>query len=445
VKDFGAGQVGATNDAPFIQKAIDAAIANNGGIIYFPPNGYPITSRLNVPGTTTCALTFLGGGGAPEEGGGTEISGAINDYLLYIGHGNNTPVKLIQGISFFNSQTGSNITSTEPSPAGNGRGCVYLGSGDAPSILSCNMTVTSGVGIFCAAHNAYISSCSIKGGYGGAGAGNNNSFSDADAGVSYAVILNTGFFGNAKVYSSGHGIVILGGPATVENLDIEKCGFSIRTGNIPTVAWWNNTLATPAIQAAGAYTTISPTIKNTIGESFGICFYAIENTSHASLLGTDCQALGQNGNAVVGYYLNNVTNSNFIGCSYSGGYQSTGFDMSGGGTGTIAGNILQLVYGSSDAPFAGSPIFKNRTVYAAGDNPNIQITAFENDAVGRLTQAQLPPSPTRINTIPIICSDCGFPLWTGSVSNAGRPVNAVAPGSNIVPVRWNGSAWAVSA
>jgi hypothetical protein len=442
VKDFGGYSGGIANDSINIQKAIDAAIANGGGIVFFPPGGYNIGTRLTVPGTSDCGLIFQGSGGSPTQGGGTELSGTLNDYILYIGHGTKTPVKSIQGISFANNQTGSNVTSTEPTPAGNGRGCLYVGSGNSPSILHCHFSVSIGIAIFCAANNVYISSCPLQGGYGGPGNGNNGSMSDG--GQCYGIIFNSGYYGNAKIQACGHGIVILGGPATCENLDIEISGFCIRTGNIP-ITWWNNMLVTPAIQAAGAYTTTSPTIRNTIGESFAICYYAIENTNHASLLGTDCQALGQIGNAVYGYYLNNVTYSNFIGCSFSGAYQTVGFDMSGGGTGTIASNLLQLVYGSNAPPFAGQPIFANRTVYAAGDNPNIQITAFENDAVGRLTQAQLPPSPTRISTIPIICSDCGFPLWTGSVSNAGRPVNAVAPGSNVVPVRWNGTTWAVSA
>jgi hypothetical protein len=442
IRDFGATGNGTTNDSPFIQKTIDAAITNNGGIIFFPPGGYLIGARLTVPGTSDCGLIFQGCGGSPQEGGGTILSATMADYILYIGHGTNTPVKSIQGIGFKNSQTGSSPTSTEPTPAGNGQGAIYIGSGDCVSVLNSLIEINIGVGIFAAAKNVYVSSCTIKGGYGGPGFGNNGSLSDG--GQCYGIIFNSGFFGNCKIQNCGHGVVILGGPATCENIDNELAGYGWRIGSIP-ITWWNNTISTPALQAAGGFSTFSPTLKNVLGESFTICLFRIDNTSCGSFLGINCQALSQNGYAVCGFLLNNVTNSLFSGCSFSGAYQVAGFDMSGGGTGIIAGNTMEHVFGSNNAPFAGQPIFLNRTVYGAGDNPNIFLGTWDTIAAGSLTLAQLPPSPTRINTIPIMCSNCDFPLWTGTLSNAGKPITAAGPANVLVPARWNGSAWVASA
>ena len=175
VKDFGALSVIGTgaNDTPFIQKAIDAAIANHGGIVFFPPGNYSIGSKLVVPGTSDCGLIFQGSGGSPTEGGGTLLNSSaggvygtgIPDYILYIGHGPNTPVKSIQGISFGNSYIGgSNVTSTEPpTSGGDGRGGLYLGSGECVSILNCFVSMLRALVSSAAAPMLIYPSCTIDG------------------------------------------------------------------------------------------------------------------------------------------------------------------------------------------------------------------------------------------------------------------------------------------
>lgn len=70
VKDFGAIGDGSGDDTKFIQAAIDAAIANNGGVVYFPPGTYPVAKEA-MPGVVSAFslsnvsnLVFLGDGPA---------------------------------------------------------------------------------------------------------------------------------------------------------------------------------------------------------------------------------------------------------------------------------------------------------------------------------------------------------------------------------------------
>ena len=48
-KDFGVKIDGVTDDAPAIQKALDKAAADGGGIVFLPPGFYGIKSELTVP------------------------------------------------------------------------------------------------------------------------------------------------------------------------------------------------------------------------------------------------------------------------------------------------------------------------------------------------------------------------------------------------------------
>lgn len=70
VKNFGAVGDGSGDDTQFIQAAIDAAIANNGGVVYFPPGTYPVAKKA-APGVFSAFslrnvrnLVFLGDGPA---------------------------------------------------------------------------------------------------------------------------------------------------------------------------------------------------------------------------------------------------------------------------------------------------------------------------------------------------------------------------------------------
>nr|MDA8319057.1 glycosyl hydrolase family 28-related protein [Actinomycetota bacterium] len=53
VRDFGARGDGTTDDTAAIQAAVNAAVAAAGGIVYFPPGTYPISSTITIPALTT--------------------------------------------------------------------------------------------------------------------------------------------------------------------------------------------------------------------------------------------------------------------------------------------------------------------------------------------------------------------------------------------------------
>jgi hypothetical protein len=80
VKKFGASGDGSADDAPAIQKAIDAALAD-GGTVYFPAGRYRIKSTLTVAGNSAHAdsinwITLRG------EGGGSKLLGDGVEYIL---------------------------------------------------------------------------------------------------------------------------------------------------------------------------------------------------------------------------------------------------------------------------------------------------------------------------------------------------------------------------
>lgn len=79
VKKFGASGDGIADDAPAIQKAIDAALAD-GGTVYFPAGRYRLKNTLTIAGNSASAninwLTLRG------EGGGSKLLGDGIEYIL---------------------------------------------------------------------------------------------------------------------------------------------------------------------------------------------------------------------------------------------------------------------------------------------------------------------------------------------------------------------------
>src|SRR3984893_79555 len=72
VKDFGAlgnwnGSTG-NDDTSRIQAAINATTANGGGIVFFPPGTYKITSRLTAL-NSKASMTILGSGPGADANG----------------------------------------------------------------------------------------------------------------------------------------------------------------------------------------------------------------------------------------------------------------------------------------------------------------------------------------------------------------------------------------
>ena len=80
VKKFGALGDGIADDAPAIQKAIDAALTG-GGAVYFPAGRYRLKSTLTIAGNSAHEenvnwLTLRG------EGGGSKLLGDGVEYIL---------------------------------------------------------------------------------------------------------------------------------------------------------------------------------------------------------------------------------------------------------------------------------------------------------------------------------------------------------------------------
>lgn len=87
VKDYGAKGDGSTNDSSSIQSAVDAATAAGGGIVFFPPGTYSVTTNI-IPKSN---VTFLGCGSAsvlttPTLNGyiinWSQSSGTVNDIII---------------------------------------------------------------------------------------------------------------------------------------------------------------------------------------------------------------------------------------------------------------------------------------------------------------------------------------------------------------------------
>ncbi len=82
VKDFGADPTGQTDATAAIQTAIDAAAADNGGIVYLPEGRYKVSGNLNIPG----GVSLRGDWENPDMGG----LGKGTILMAYAGRGTTT-------------------------------------------------------------------------------------------------------------------------------------------------------------------------------------------------------------------------------------------------------------------------------------------------------------------------------------------------------------------
>ena len=111
VKDFGAVGDGVSDDAPFINAAITAAIGFGGGIVYFPRGQYRCNTRI---GTFVSAqnLTLLGYGAEIQNYAGTNVNGlmqfgnaAVDSFGMYSASTITVNQLRILGIKFTSSNT----------------------------------------------------------------------------------------------------------------------------------------------------------------------------------------------------------------------------------------------------------------------------------------------------------------------------------------------------
>lgn len=82
VKEFGALGNNSNDDTSAIQAAINAA-GVSGGVVFFPPGTYKITSKLNcLSCSNQSAIKIIGSGDSAQNGQGTIIVGNFLDFLL---------------------------------------------------------------------------------------------------------------------------------------------------------------------------------------------------------------------------------------------------------------------------------------------------------------------------------------------------------------------------
>jgi hypothetical protein len=102
VKDFGArpsNRLGGPDCSTAINDAVNAAVASGGGIIFFPPGYYEVTSSIYVP-PSAAGLRFVGSGVGSDADRGSTICGNLQDYLLRIDWNSNYPVRSIEFLGF---------------------------------------------------------------------------------------------------------------------------------------------------------------------------------------------------------------------------------------------------------------------------------------------------------------------------------------------------------
>jgi len=144
VKDYGATGNGSTPDDVAIQSAINAAEANNGGIVFFPAGQYNITQSLIVS-NGTAAITLMGTGSRTDNQGGSTLIGNLQGYIIYCSPlGGVDQISSIQNLGIKNFRTFTCTTIEPPGNPGNitlhFNGYIDNGAGSAGDQLTITST-----------------------------------------------------------------------------------------------------------------------------------------------------------------------------------------------------------------------------------------------------------------------------------------------------------------
>jgi hypothetical protein len=443
VKDFGALGNNSHDDTAAIQAAINAALDNWGGIVYFPAGRYRITRRLEV-GTGTRAnngasLTFLGTGSHFAYEGGSMIKGEFHDYLLYIsatGHS----VKSIQGLAFKNSADFS-FTSTLPPgnpdnlmqggwaknvpiPASelNGGGCVYVGEGNGTgfTVINCDLSTKSGICLHLANYCSTVIGTKFSGG------GWNGNVSR-----SFGITAIGAFQINAcKMYELGTCISVFNN-ASVEAsyLNMEVSGIAFRLGSNPVGFWYSNppTYFGPFNNLGGSSGQVH--LRGCVIESMRNNFIEIDNCHQLTIDGM--VMAGLEATPPNGIWIGYLQDARIANLEVSGPFTNAAIDVCSHGSGKIGNIMFENVQASAYAP---TPAWKLPTSNAYNGDKN-PVTYINCNTDGAVPLSQLPTGMEFMSGHPVMIKDSVDPLWTGTASNVGKP--AVGGGTNKVLVRWN--------
>jgi hypothetical protein len=432
VKDFGAlgnwnGSTG-NDDTSAIQAAINAATANGGGIVFFPPGTYHITSRLTAFDSRAC-MTLLGSGPGLNAISGTTITGNFNDWLFTTEQMNNAhqPVKIIQGISFQNINRRAPV-STDVTP-----GCIRMSSGIGVVIRDCEIDVTTGIGIYLASQNNYVTNTNITGGYpshtGSIGAWINNSWIE-----------------NCKIQGLDIGI-ILGGNGFVggvRNVDIEVSGDGILVGLNP-YPWYDSNQPYPPLQVLGSGGGDTGIVENVGIESpyrTGMRILTVHNSLFQNIKIAALQQVCTDGILIDagggGGFSEHTRFSNiYITSGFPGGYSHSGVTMGQQCNGCIFETVRVQVTNGGGTPW----ILPTQGAGGAGPGTDPYVVVNCENFSGAMPFSLRYLGPTAFGMTSVF-SDSFDPVWTGTASNVGKSISG--GGTHTVLGRWDGRRWVIA-
>jgi hypothetical protein len=442
VKDFGAKGNNSHDDA----AAIQAAFNSGAGTIFFPTGRYRIGVPILIPGDNLARIIVgCGIAGDSSSLGGSKIIGNFRDYLLKAPQGDFSPIGAVSNMGFRNDYDATGqapITSADPpgvTNPGNGMGCCYVG-GSNMRWTNIHLQTGGGIGLYFPGINNYLSSFNANANFDG----------PATRPFSCCIWGSACNIGDGKPFGARYGIVIVQGPATVSNMDIERCQYGLGVSGAPLTFWDRNTNS-----VVGPWTD-NPNYVNGHGLNFESCGSASQGGAAmvvncfagADFSNVTSASFGQIGPADYGIWIQGGKNLIFrnvrvsdradvagIGLSYNGSHQNYSFYNCAADTFSATGG-------------------KQWDLIPTRPSDSVVMSAVENGAPGHRLHncnfdgarpfALLPAPPATIWGVDEqICSDSQIPVWETTTdgthpapySNVGRALSG-GGGPYKVKVRW---------
>jgi hypothetical protein len=405
VKDFGAVGNGIANDQPAIQAAVNSATGPGNAVVFFPPGIYQVNSRITMP--LFSKIILKGCGADVASGGGSILQANFNDYILAVQPvANGRSLIALLGLGFHNSDAtvpSSVIPSWAPVGPGNGGGCVYSPTGIAPFIANCDFKVNKGICLYIYAQNNWISNCTFKGEF----------TTGSDAYDSYGIICTSGLISNCIFRNLGFGINYGGNPglATLDAIIVEQCGYGISLGWFP-IPWYddNNDVALPA---GFNWSCGNSYANNIIMRSCSIKFFG-GNLGRSIVQNINIVSDGAIGIPSVG--LDAAVDNIYRNINISGLFTVAAIQLVNSTGGNTFENVSATCSGGGGVPISG-------ITWSPGYGRSANV--FRNCSGFTFAQPlhDLPIDGARPLTV--LVTDSIDPAWTGSASNAGKPLGHV--------------------